>query len=236
MCFCFIHRLAILQLVDLPWFLGFLGALWKFGSSIRQWTLRRQRNANTDYWATGVACCQGKEPGVSLMCKEMVLITQILVGIGILLLIVMDFWNGGFISVKFEVRWRTRTFLWERCFKSSIWLSFGEVSQFVLTESPFLYSTNCLELELVVLHVAYTKKAFIDQKWFIPCGTLFECRRRWRKVEEWMLFSRVSGGRSHMLQERFSTTSKGLIKWLKYTCEDMGLFYLACISNQNIEG
>lgn len=58
MCFFFLHRLVILQLVDLPWFpwLSIPGSTMEV--RIIMPFARRQRNANTNYWATGVACCQ----------------------------------------------------------------------------------------------------------------------------------------------------------------------------------
>lgn len=224
MCF-FLHRLAILQLVDLPWFpwLSIPGSTMEVriiipfaseasfhffvGSAMPTRIVELQELLAVSGERTLVTIW------INLVCKEMAMITQILVGI--LLFILMGFW----ILLGFV--WSNLRYIegqGHSCERDALSQAFhcplvrflGLSSQNLL----FYNNTHFVELELVVLRVAYTKKAFIDQKWFMPCWTLPQCRRRGRKVEEWMLFSRVSREHSHMLQDRFSTTSTGLIKWL----------------------
>ena len=115
-----LHRLAILQLVDLPSFpwLSIPGSTMEVRIIIP--FARRQRNANNNYWATGVACCQWGKNLVTIWCvKKWYWLHRYLLEFCYLswwISGIMDF--VGICLVKFEVHWRPRTFFWERCYLS----------------------------------------------------------------------------------------------------------------------
>lgn len=210
----FLFCIGLQSYSDLPWFpwLSIPGSTMEV--RIIMPFASRQRNANTNYWATGVACCQwGKNRVTIWYVKKWYWLHRYL-----LEFCYLSWWVSGFCWDLFGQIWGTlkakdillRDAL-SQAFHCPLVRFLGLSSQNLLF---YNIQYTFVELELVALHVAYTKKAFIDQKWFIPCWTLPQCRRRGRKVEEWMLFSRVSREHSHMLQDRFSTTSTGLIKWL----------------------
>ena len=132
----FLFCIGLQSYSDLPWF-PWLSIPGSTGSSDHH--AIRQEAAQCQHELLSYRSCLlsvGKEPGDNLVCKEMVLITQILVGF--LLFILMGFWILlGFVWSNLRyIEGQGHSF--ERCFKSSISLSIGEVSRFVLTESPIL--------------------------------------------------------------------------------------------------